>query len=51
MTAIDHALRILEELGAISDTGELTPLGQNLVSATRQYNATRSLKGVGYDTC
>ena len=33
MTAIDHALRILEELGAITDTGELTPLGQNLVSS------------------
>ena len=31
MAAMDHALSLLEELGAVSDTGEVTALGQHLV--------------------
>ena len=31
MAAMDHALSVLEELGAVSDTGEVTALGQHLV--------------------
>ena len=31
MAAMEHALITLEELGAISGTGEVTPLGQHLV--------------------
>ncbi|KAJ3555162.1 hypothetical protein NM688_g2729 [Phlebia brevispora] len=30
MAAIDHALAVLSELGAITETGELTPMGQYL---------------------
>ncbi|THH29051.1 hypothetical protein EUX98_g5134 [Antrodiella citrinella] len=32
MAAMDHALTTLEELGAVSDTGEVTALGQHLAS-------------------
>ena len=33
MAAMDHALSMLTELGAISDNGEVTALGQHLVRA------------------
>ncbi|KAH8094722.1 P-loop containing nucleoside triphosphate hydrolase protein [Cristinia sonorae] len=32
MNAMDHALSTLEELGAIADSGEVTPLGQHLAT-------------------
>lgn len=32
MSALDHALVVLDELGAISPEGDMTPMGQYLVS-------------------
>lgn len=35
VSALDHALTVLNEIGAVSQEGELTPMGQHLVR-TRQ---------------
>ena len=36
VSSLDHALFVLDELGALSPEGDLTPMGQHLVSATSE---------------